>query len=221
MATSVMPPHVSADAIQDNAVKRGFSKRGEMFSCDNLCALANDLMSGRADGKVEDGELIRNVRLLWEEFSFGSLFLVPYDTDFNQEPCLRKGHKAHWALIIGNKLIINQGPISTQNTSWQDSTYFHPEHVLRIPCWYDIDNLTRDNKQLISGMILLDPDRDRSNHSAVSCPSPEEASKVDLAASLDGVKLVARQSKSLRLFLFDPDQGRRYSSVKATSNLQS
>ena len=30
-----------------------------------------------------------------------SLFLVPYDTDFNQEPCLRKGHRAHWALIIG------------------------------------------------------------------------------------------------------------------------
>merc|ERR1719188_2344308 len=75
MATSVLPPHVSADAIQDAAVKRGFSRRGEMFSCDNLCTLANDLLSGRADGKVKDGDLIRNIRWLWDEFSEGSLFL--------------------------------------------------------------------------------------------------------------------------------------------------
>uniref|UniRef100_A0A1A9WTU1 U6 snRNA-associated Sm-like protein LSm3 n=1 Tax=Glossina brevipalpis TaxID=37001 RepID=A0A1A9WTU1_9MUSC len=25
----------------------------------------------------------------------------PYDTDFNHSPCLRFGHKSHWALIIG------------------------------------------------------------------------------------------------------------------------
>ena len=65
-------------------------------------------------------------------------------------------------------------------------------------------------------MVLRDPDRDPSNESVVSYLSPEEASKVDLAASFDGVKLVARQSKSLRLFLFDPEQGRRDSSSKAT-----
>ena len=63
-------------------------------------------------------------------------------------------------------------------------------------------------------MVLRDPDRDPSNESVVSYLSPEEASKVDLAASFDGVKLVARQSKSLRLFLFDPEQGRRDSSGK-------
>ena len=113
MATSVMPPRVSAAAVQDAAVKRGFSRRGEMFSCDDLCALANDLLGGRADAKVEDGDLIRDVRLLWEEFSNGSLLLVPYDTDFNQEPCLRKGHKAHWALIVGNQLVINLFPPRT------------------------------------------------------------------------------------------------------------
>ena len=66
MATSVMPPRVSA-AVQDAAVQRGFSRRGEIFSSDNHCALANDLLSGRADTKVEDGDLIRNVRLLWKE----------------------------------------------------------------------------------------------------------------------------------------------------------
>ena len=48
MATSSMPPFVSADRIQREAVERGFSVRGEMFSCDNLCALANGFLGGSA-----------------------------------------------------------------------------------------------------------------------------------------------------------------------------
>lgn len=28
-------------------------------------------------------------------------FLCSYDSDFNHSPCLKNGHKAHWALIIG------------------------------------------------------------------------------------------------------------------------
>ena len=52
MATSAMPPFVSADLIQEAAVERGFSRRGEMFSCDNLCHLANDSFCGNAIGEV-------------------------------------------------------------------------------------------------------------------------------------------------------------------------
>ncbi|XP_005182979.2 actin maturation protease [Musca domestica] len=31
----------------------------------------------------------------------GACLFVPYDPDFNHSPCLKSGHKAHWALIIG------------------------------------------------------------------------------------------------------------------------
>ena len=54
MATSSMRPSmrgaqfVSADRIQQEAVQRGFSSRGEMFSCDNLCELANCFLGGKA-----------------------------------------------------------------------------------------------------------------------------------------------------------------------------
>ena len=52
--------------------------------------------------QVEPINLLRDCRFLHEEFVISrNLLLVPYDTDFNQEPCLKKGHRAHWALIIG------------------------------------------------------------------------------------------------------------------------
>ena len=52
MATSAMPPQVSVDLIQNAAVERGFSRKGEMYSCDNLCALAKDFLGGSADAEV-------------------------------------------------------------------------------------------------------------------------------------------------------------------------
>jgi hypothetical protein len=31
----------------------------------------------------------------------GDAFLIPYDADANNEPCNRKGHRAHWAVLTG------------------------------------------------------------------------------------------------------------------------
>ena len=46
--------------------------------------------------------MLLDCRFQYEELVLSrNLLLVPYDTDFNQEPCLKKGHRAHWALIIG------------------------------------------------------------------------------------------------------------------------
>ena len=56
--------------------------------------------------------MLRDCRFLYVEFAENrSLLLVPYDTDFNQEPCLKKGHRAHWALIIGK--LCSKGVCST------------------------------------------------------------------------------------------------------------
>ncbi|XP_061395885.1 actin maturation protease [Musca vetustissima] len=37
----------------------------------------------------------------------GACLFVPYDPDFNHSPCLKSGHKAHWALIIGHLIADN------------------------------------------------------------------------------------------------------------------
>lgn len=33
---------------------------------------------------------------------FLNLKISRYDPDFNHSPCLKSGHKAHWALVIGH-----------------------------------------------------------------------------------------------------------------------
>ena len=47
---------------------------------------------------------IRDVGGKWEFLNClarGDVLLVPYDPDKNYVPVLKKGHKAHWALITG------------------------------------------------------------------------------------------------------------------------
>ncbi|GJQ76233.1 hypothetical protein Trydic_g1972 [Trypoxylus dichotomus] len=60
------------------AKQRGYTSNGEMFSADNLCKLANDFTTYTA-----------------------FVYNVPYDADKNHSPCLKNGHKAHWAAISG------------------------------------------------------------------------------------------------------------------------
>ena len=69
MATSAMPPFVSADIIQNAAVERGFSRRGEMFSCDNLCELANDLLAGTAQAEVMGILDILLIRSMYQNYT--------------------------------------------------------------------------------------------------------------------------------------------------------
>ncbi|XP_058467816.1 actin maturation protease isoform X1 [Malaya genurostris] len=97
----------SAATLLEMAIDKGYSNKGEMFSAIQL----NELLSiGLADnrhlvefrevtntlvgGNLDDPDIKMQLRL-------GSIFLVPYDPDRNHTPCLDKGHKAHWALIVG------------------------------------------------------------------------------------------------------------------------
>jgi len=49
---------------------------------------------------------IRDVSGKWEFLNClarGDILLVPYDPDKNFVPVLKKGHKAHWALVTGER----------------------------------------------------------------------------------------------------------------------
>ncbi|XP_017488596.1 PREDICTED: UPF0692 protein CG33108 [Rhagoletis zephyria] len=59
--------------------------------CKNVLAAAEcELHQGRLD--------CAKVRAALEA---GACVFVPYDPDYNHSPCLKHGHKAHWALIVG------------------------------------------------------------------------------------------------------------------------
>jgi hypothetical protein len=101
------------------AMELKFSNNGEMFSAvwlhhmlmENL-KLANMHAPDRVRSYIYDGHL--ESEFIREKLKQHSMLLVPYDADKrNHEPTLEKGHKAHWALIVGY-LIDDTGDVRNQ-----------------------------------------------------------------------------------------------------------
>ncbi|KAG8448781.1 hypothetical protein GDO86_015736 [Hymenochirus boettgeri] len=95
-----MTQEVTLGAIVETAVSRRYTAQGEMFSAANMASLGeevfgcrSELLTGGMDGENRD-------RIL-HHLTTGLPLLVPYDDDFNHEPCQREGHSAHWAVISG------------------------------------------------------------------------------------------------------------------------
>ncbi|XP_039281547.1 UPF0692 protein C19orf54 homolog isoform X2 [Nilaparvata lugens] len=99
MATTATPTPVSTIELFRRAKERGFTYQGEMFSAENMATLADtvlrpwfnvELVSQGLDG----GHVMNCMRK-------GALLLVPYDASGNYWPCLKRGHKSHWAVVCG------------------------------------------------------------------------------------------------------------------------
>uniref|UniRef100_UPI00398F0312 actin maturation protease isoform X2 n=1 Tax=Pristiophorus japonicus TaxID=55135 RepID=UPI00398F0312 len=86
--------------IVDCAMARGYTAQGEMFSGANMVKLAEEVFRCRGE-LLNNGLMGRNRARIMHHLWAGYPVLIPYDEDFNHEPCLRKGHKAHWAVISG------------------------------------------------------------------------------------------------------------------------
>uniref|UniRef100_A0A182RQS1 Actin maturation protease n=1 Tax=Anopheles funestus TaxID=62324 RepID=A0A182RQS1_ANOFN len=108
----------SATALLELAVARGYSNNGEMFSARQLNELFEQVLEENrhlveykpvthtlVGGWMDDPNIQIKLRL-------GAMFLVPkilsltdtnrsYDPDKTHTPCLNKGHRAHWALVVG------------------------------------------------------------------------------------------------------------------------
>jgi len=96
-------PSTNPDELMQTARDMGYSLQGEMFSAKNMCQLARSLL-GEDNVCVEPVSAIEHEGVC-ESLLGGSVFLVPYDCDFNHGPCLAEGRKAHWGLITGFLLI--------------------------------------------------------------------------------------------------------------------
>ena len=69
-----------------------------MFSAKDMGLLAKKYYELRFT--VVDNGLEDYVQLI-KHLCKGYPILVPYDADRNHEPCLKRGQKAHWAVITG------------------------------------------------------------------------------------------------------------------------
>ncbi|XP_063168546.1 actin maturation protease isoform X2 [Candoia aspera] len=95
-----LPSDVPLERIMQVALERGYTAQGEMFSAADMAKLAEEvfpcetqLLSGGLQGQ--------NHERILQHLGAGFPALIPYDEDYNHEPCLRNGHKAHWAIASG------------------------------------------------------------------------------------------------------------------------
>ncbi|KAI8847432.1 hypothetical protein BC829DRAFT_246642 [Chytridium lagenaria] len=73
-----------------------YTRKGEMFTADHLSTLALNVYGMKSEVLTWDEDLD-----IASHLHHGGLCLLAYDKDGNNEPCLKSGTKAHWALING------------------------------------------------------------------------------------------------------------------------
>ncbi|CAL8350000.1 unnamed protein product [Arctogadus glacialis] len=91
---------VAMETIVETALKRGYTAQGEMFSARDMALLAGEVCGCRAD-LLTGGMGGANAAAIVAHLRAGKPVLIPYDEDFNHEPCQRGGHRAHWAVASG------------------------------------------------------------------------------------------------------------------------
>ncbi|XP_073405359.1 actin maturation protease isoform X2 [Dendrobates tinctorius] len=162
---------VTLDYIVQVATSRGYTVHGEMFSAENMSRLAEEVFGCHCELLTGGMEGENRERILGH-LTAGLPVLIPYDEDFNHEPSQRDGHRAHWAVISGVLLGIQNGSFdpdpdgsglflplpgaSTLNTDDIEQRYLIAKQgkSRRYQLW-EYESLSRSNNQLLH----LDPKR--------------------------------------------------------------
>uniref|UniRef100_A0A7N4NXY4 Actin maturation protease n=1 Tax=Sarcophilus harrisii TaxID=9305 RepID=A0A7N4NXY4_SARHA len=95
-----LPQDVPLERIVALARERGYTAHGEMFSAASMARLAEEVFGCQAE-LLAGGLGEPNRSRILQHLISGRPLLVPYDEDFNHEPCKKRGHKAHWAVGAG------------------------------------------------------------------------------------------------------------------------
>ncbi|XP_030262758.1 actin maturation protease [Sparus aurata] len=117
MSAHLRQPQLSLDmeTVVETALSRGYTAQGEMFSADNMALLAEEVCGCKAEllsGGLSGENAATIITHLWRR----QPVLIPYDEDFNHEPCQRSGHRAHWAVASGVLLGLDQGSVNNDHT---------------------------------------------------------------------------------------------------------
>ncbi|XP_060734263.1 actin maturation protease isoform X2 [Tachysurus vachellii] len=115
MASHLLNPAmtISIENIMQKAVNKRYTSQGEMFSARDMALLAEEVYGIRVQ-RLSGGMTGDHAALILKHLTDGQPILIPYDEDFNHEPCLRSGHKAHWAVASGVLLGLAQGSVNSE-----------------------------------------------------------------------------------------------------------
>lgn len=125
------PSGVPLETLVRVAVDRGYTAQGEMFSVADMGRLAQETLGCQTE-LLRSGLGGPNRDLVLNHLIAGHPLLIPYDEDFNHEPCKRKGHKAHWAVSAGVLLGVQAVPGLGYAEDPELPGLFHP--VPSTPC---------------------------------------------------------------------------------------
>ena len=90
------------DTLLAQAMKKCYSKQGEMFSAANLLNLAQSELNCK--GSLLNSKEIEVFDIL-SALTEKKAIVVPYDADKDHSPCLARGHRAHWCTLVGFAVI--------------------------------------------------------------------------------------------------------------------
>ncbi|KAK1900499.1 UPF0692 protein C19orf54 like [Dissostichus eleginoides] len=120
-----------------------------MFSAENMALLAEEVCGCRAEvlsGGLGGDNAATVIAHLWGR----QPVLIPYDEDYNHEPCQRSGHRAHWAVASGVLLGLAPGShfLSFGSTAVREVFVLAKQgKSLRYQLW-SLDSVAQSNEQL-------------------------------------------------------------------------
>lgn len=124
--TLLVPPSgIPLERLVQMAMERGYTAQGEMFSVADMGRLAQEALGCQAEllcgglGGPNRDHVLRHLVA-------GHPLLIPYDEDFNHEPCQRRGCKAHWAVSAGVLLGVQHVPGLSYAEDPELPGLFHP-----------------------------------------------------------------------------------------------
>ncbi|XP_016978498.2 UPF0692 protein CG33108 [Drosophila rhopaloa] len=128
--------HPPAEDLLKDAIAHEYTLNGELFSAQYLFKLTRKHLPGPAACQLHVGPLY--CKKVKELLKAGGCLLVPYDADVNHAPCLKSGHRAHWALIVGYLV------------DTQDQYYVLARHgkTRNLAVW-SLDTLSQSNANLL------------------------------------------------------------------------
>ena len=173
------------------ALKGGHSKKGELFSAAAVASLCRSLVPSLEAEEITDlSSALSSPEAVARMFfpPRRRVLLVPYDVDKDQSPCLKRGTKAHWYDILIYCAMKSKKSLTVFPRCLVLGGAFLVEEEDAVGRLKSLPNV----ESIADGRILLLPEDD-DKHAA----PPEE-----VASSCSKVFLLARQSKSRRIFLY-------------------
>ncbi|XP_076464843.1 actin maturation protease-like isoform X2 [Babylonia areolata] len=127
-APLVQAQNITTEKLLETAVECGYTKQGEMFSAVNMSQLVQSMLRDPFRSEVVTN---CDERQILQFLLQGDLLLIPYDADKNHSPCQKKGHKAHWMLIAGCFMAVNNSKkiidlsLLAENEDYYERNLFH------------------------------------------------------------------------------------------------